>query len=82
MIMKPTPPRKKAIRKRNALLHAVFGKLSSQDFAGTTAKSLADGAGVATGPFCQYFHNRDDVPLEVTRQRFANLQQHQNNNNT
>lgn len=74
--MKSAPTQQRAIRKRNALLQAAFEEFSNQGFEATTAKSIADRAGVATGTFYQYFHNKDDVLLEVTRQRFAELQEH------
>jgi AcrR family transcriptional regulator len=74
--MKPAPKQERAIRKRNALLAAAFDEFSSQGFEATTAKSVADRAGVATGTFYQYFHNKNDVLLEVTRLRFAQLQEH------
>lgn len=74
--MKPVPTQQRAIRKRNALLNAAFVEFSSQGFEATTAKSVADRAGVATGTFYQYFDNKDDVLLEVTRQRFVDLQEH------
>lgn len=74
--MKTAPTQQRAILKRNALLKAAFEEFSRQGFEATTAKSIADRAGVATGTFYQYFHNKDDVLLEVTRQRFAELQEH------
>ncbi|WP_404365978.1 TetR/AcrR family transcriptional regulator [Marinobacter sp.] len=74
--MKTAPTQQRAILKCNALLQAAFEEFSRQGFEATTAKSIADRAGVATGTFYQYFHNKDDVLLEVTRQRFAELQEH------
>ncbi|MEX2475378.1 TetR/AcrR family transcriptional regulator [Marinobacter sp.] len=74
--MKPAPRQQRAIRKRNALLAAAFGEFSVHGFEATTAKSIADRAGVATGTFYQYFHNKHDVLLEITRQRFAELHDH------
>ena len=74
--MKTAPTQQRAIRKRNAVLQAAFEEFSCYGFEATTAKSIADRAGVATGTFYQYFYNKDDVLLEVTRQRFADLEEH------
>ncbi|WP_166267015.1 TetR/AcrR family transcriptional regulator [Marinobacter caseinilyticus] len=74
--MKSAPQQKRAIRKRSALLNAAFQEFSEQGFEATTAKSIAARAGVATGTFYQHFHNKDDVLLEITRQRFATLHDH------
>lgn len=73
---KAAPKQQRAIRKRNALLAAAFAEFSAKGFEPTTAKSVADRAGVATGTFYQYFHNKDDVLLEITRQRFKELHDH------
>jgi len=74
--MKPAPKQQRAIRKRNAVLAAAFEEFSAHGFEPTTAKSIADRAGVATGTFYQYFDNKQDVLLEITRQRFEELQDH------
>ncbi|MDL0432241.1 TetR/AcrR family transcriptional regulator [Marinobacter sp. TBZ242] len=74
--MKPAPRQQRAIRKRNALLAAAFNEFSTKGFEATTAKSIAERAGVATGTFYQYFHNKDDALREVTRQRFEELHEH------
>jgi len=74
--MKPVPRQQRAIRKRNALLAAAFDEFSGKGFEATTAKSIAERARVATGTFYQYFHNKDDALLEVTRQRFEQLHEH------
>lgn len=73
---KAAPKQQRAIRKRNALLASAFAEFSARGFEATTAKSIADRAGVATGTFYQYFHNKDDVLLEITRQRFDELHNH------
>lgn len=73
---KAAPKQQRAIQKRNALLASAFKEFSSGDFEATTAKSIADRAGVATGTFYQYFHNKDDVLLEITRRRFEELHAH------
>ena len=73
---KTAPKQERAIRKRNALLASAFAEFSARGFEATTAKSIADHAGVATGTFYQYFHNKDDVLLEITRQRFEELHAH------
>lgn len=74
--MKPAPRQQRAIRKRNALLAAAFDEFSGKGFEATTAKSIAERAGVATGTFYQYFHNKDDALREVTRRRFDELHAH------
>lgn len=73
---KAAPKQQRAIRKRNALLASAFAEFSAKGFEATTAKSIAGRAGVATGTFYQYFHNKDDVLLEITRQRFEELHAH------
>ena len=75
-IPKAAPKQQRAIRKRNALLASAFVEFSQKGFEATTAKSIADHAGVATGTFYQYFHNKDDVLLAITSQRFDELQTH------
>jgi AcrR family transcriptional regulator len=75
-IPKAAPKQQRAIRKKNALLVAAFAEFSTKGFGATTAKSIAGSAGVATGTFYQYFHNKDDILLEVTRQRFEELHDH------
>jgi AcrR family transcriptional regulator len=73
---KAAPKQQRAILKRKALLASAFSEFSTRGFEATTAKSIAGRAGVATGTFYQYFHNKDDVLLEITRQRFAELHDH------
>jgi len=75
-IPKAVPKQQRAIQKRNALLRSAFAEFSGNGFEATTAKSIADRAGVATGTFYQYFHNKDDVLLAITRQRFKELLAH------
>lgn len=73
---KAAPKQQRAIRKRKALLASAFAEFSDKGFEATTAKSIADKAGVATGTFYQYFHNKDDALLQITRQRFEELHDH------
>ena len=75
-IPKSAPKQARSIRKRKALLTSAFDEFSTRGFEATTAKSIADRAGVATGTFYQHFHNKEDVLLEITRQRFDELQAH------
>lgn len=74
--MKAAPRQQRAIRKRSALIEAALAEFSEKGFEATTARSIAVRAGVATGTFYQHFHNKDEVLVEIARQRFVSLHEH------
>ena len=68
--MKPLPTQQRAIQKRNALIAAATTCFAEAGYERTTAKSIAERAGVATGSFYQYFDNKDDLLAVIAEQRF------------
>jgi AcrR family transcriptional regulator len=67
------PVQERAHRTRAALLDAAEREFSERGYAQTTAKSVAERAGVATGSFYQYFADKDAALRELARMRFAQL---------
>ncbi len=71
--MKPLPTQQRAIQKRTALIAAATACFAQLGYERTTAKSIAERAGVATGSFYQYFDNKDDLLAIIAEQRFEFL---------
>ena len=67
--MKPIPKQVRAQIKRAALIDAAQVCFVERGFDNTTAKIVADQAGVATGTFYQYFENKEDMLRVIARQR-------------
>jgi AcrR family transcriptional regulator len=67
------PVQQRAQRTRAALRQAAEREFSERGYAQTTAKSIADRAGVATGSFYQYFADKDAALRELAQARFAEL---------
>jgi len=67
------PVQERAHRTRAALLEAAEREFSERGYAQTTAKSVAERAGVATGSFYQYFADKDAALRELARARLAQL---------
>jgi AcrR family transcriptional regulator len=67
------PKQDRARRTREALVCAAQSELSSKGYAGATAKSIAEAAGVATGSFYQYFADKDAVLRELAEVRFRRI---------
>ncbi|MCB9616985.1 MAG: TetR/AcrR family transcriptional regulator [Sandaracinus sp.] len=67
------PKQDRARRTREGLLSAAQRELSSKGYAGATAKSIAEAAGVATGSFYQYFADKDAVLRELAEERFTRI---------
>lgn len=67
------PVQARAQRTRAALLQAAAAEFSAAGYAGTTAKSIAARAGVATGSFYQYFPDKDAALRELARERAEGL---------
>lgn len=68
-----TPTQSRAIRTRAALLAATGAEFSAHGYAATTAKSIAQRAGAATGSFYQYFADKDAALRELAAARFAGI---------
>ena len=73
MSLKALPTQTRALKKRRDLLDAALLEFVDKGFDATTAKSIAERAGVATGTFYQYFNNKDEMLLLVARERFAEV---------
>ncbi len=73
---KSLPTQARALIKRNALISAASTDFQEAGYEATTAKSIALRAGVATGTFYQYFHNKDDILRTIAAQRFEFLLTH------
>jgi AcrR family transcriptional regulator len=67
--MKPLPTQKRALEKRAALVQAAQVSFSELGYEGTTAKTIAEKASVATGTFYQYFDNKDDMLRVIAQQK-------------
>jgi AcrR family transcriptional regulator len=67
------PVQRRAQRTREALVRAGCREFSERGYAGTTAKSIAERAKVATGSFYQYFPNKDALLRELARTRLAHV---------
>jgi len=76
------PSQERAIRTRASLVDAAKAEFSQRGYASTTAKSIAERAGVSTGSFYQYFRDKDqvlyeladDMRVRVAQQLFAHLE--------
>jgi AcrR family transcriptional regulator len=67
------PVQARAQRTRDALLIAAERELETHGYAQTTARSIAERAGVATGSLYQYFPDKDAVLRTLAAQRMAGL---------
>jgi AcrR family transcriptional regulator len=61
------------VRTRSALVHAAELEFAQRGYAATTARSITERAGVATGSFYQYFPDKDALLRELTSSRQAAL---------
>jgi AcrR family transcriptional regulator len=68
-----TPTQERAVRTRAALLAAAQRDFSERGYAATTAKSIAERAGAATGSFYQYFADKDAALREIAVARLASV---------
>lgn len=66
-----TPSQTRAKRTRAALIDAARAEFTERGYASTTARSIAERAGVATGTFYQYFPDKDAALDELARERAA-----------
>jgi AcrR family transcriptional regulator len=73
---KAIPTQARARLKRDALIRAATDNFQQCGYESTTAKTIAQCAGVATGTFYQYFHNKDDILRTIAKQRFEFLFDH------
>ena len=70
---KTLPQQARALQKRSALLVAAKNEFTDFGYESATAKSIAKRAGVATGTFYQYFHNKEDILRFIALERFQYL---------
>jgi len=70
---KALPTQARARLKRDTLIDAAASDFQQFGYDKTTAKTIAQRAGVATGTFYQYFHNKDDMLRTIAKQRFELL---------
>lgn len=70
---KALPRQSRALQKRRALISAAQQDFTELGYENATAKSIAKRAGVATGTFYQYFHNKDDMLQVIAQERFEML---------
>ena len=73
MTAQAKPKQARSLLKRSAMIEAGQAEFSQRGYAGTTSKSIAERAGVATGSFYQHFANKDELLHEIGRQRVAVL---------
>ncbi len=59
--------------KYEALLRAALLEFSEHGYTRTTSKTIAAGAGVATGSFYQYFEDKNDILYRLVSNRFESL---------
>lgn len=69
------PVQARALKTRAALLEAAAQEFSAAGYARTTAKTIAQRAGAATGSFYQYFSDKDELLRELGRTRSESLAQ-------
>ncbi|MBB6520235.1 TetR/AcrR family transcriptional regulator [Pseudoteredinibacter isoporae] len=67
--MKTLPTQKRALEKRKALIQAARVSFAECGYENTTAKTIAEAAGVATGTFYQNFENKDDLLRVIAQQK-------------
>ncbi len=67
--MKTLPTQKRALDKRRALIQAARQSFANCGYEQTTAKSVAQAAGVATGTFYQNFENKDELLRVIAQQK-------------
>lgn len=67
------PTQDRAIRTRAALVEAARVEFSARGYAATTAKSIAERAGVAVGSFYQYFRDKDAALRELAEARYVSI---------
>jgi AcrR family transcriptional regulator len=67
------PSQSRAVRTRARLCDAGRREFSEHGYAGATARSIAERAGVATGSFYQYFTDKDALLRELAEERLRGI---------
>jgi AcrR family transcriptional regulator len=67
------PSQERAQRTCARIVEAAAKEFSERGYAATTTRSIAERAGVATGSFYQYFHDKDAVLLDIARRRIERI---------
>ncbi len=67
------PHQKRAIETVQAIVEAAGQLLVERGFAATTTNAIAERAGVSIGSLYQYFSNKDEVYLALTRRHFDRI---------
>jgi AcrR family transcriptional regulator len=68
-----TPSQARAVRTRDALVAAAEREFAARGYAATTARTIAERAGSATGSFYQYFPSKDDLLRHIAVARHADV---------
>ncbi len=67
------PRQKRALETVQAIIEAAGQLLVERGFANTTTNAIAERAGVSIGSLYQYFSNKDEVYLALTRRHFERI---------
>lgn len=70
---RPAPLQGRSLRTRGALLRAAADSFDRDGYAATTARGIAERAGVGTGTFYHHFPDKDAALREITSVRVASL---------
>lgn len=73
-VKKALPVQDRALKKRLELIQSAISLFEKVGYEGTTAKLIAEQAGVATGTFYQNFHSKNDVLLVIAQERADHVQ--------
>ncbi|MCJ2164939.1 MULTISPECIES: TetR/AcrR family transcriptional regulator [unclassified Pseudodesulfovibrio] len=67
------PQQARSIDKRNRLVDAAMDLFGQKGFQGTTAREIANAAGVSVGTFYAYFTDKKAMLIEIFTQHMANV---------
>jgi AcrR family transcriptional regulator len=67
------PRQERAVEKKNRLLDAARERFATVGYHGTHARDIAEHAGVATGSFYRYFHDKKAIFMALCRRQEAEI---------